>query len=183
MSLLTIVGLSVGLAMDAMAVAIATGLGLAAVTGRHVFRLGFHFGLFQFLMPVAGWSLGRQMADHIQGFDHWVAFGLLSFIGIKMLRESRNPDDHEAAADPTRGWSLVMLSVATSIDALAVGVSMALLGVSVWFPAAVIGVITATLTALGIIFAGHLGRRCGAWAGAVGGAVLILIGVRILLTH
>jgi manganese efflux pump family protein len=183
MSFLNIIGLSVGLAMDAVAVAIATGLGLPAITRRHVFRLGFHFGLFQFLMPVLGWVLGRQMAGSIKGCDHWVAFALLSFIGVKMLREARAGKDSAIAVDPTRGWTLVVLSVATSIDALAVGVSMAILRVPVWFPAVVIGVITATLTALGITFASRLGRRCGAWAGMAGGVVLILIGVRIVLSH
>ena len=183
MSWLNVLGVAVGLAMDAFAVAIAAGLSLRPVTGRHVFRLAFHFGLFQALMPVLGWTLGRGMAAWIGGYDHWVAFGLLTVIGAKMLSEARGDKSLDAKADPTRGWSLVLLSVATSIDALAVGLSMALLGVSVWFPAAVIGVVTAGLTAFGITVASRLGHRWGAWADIVGGGVLILIGLRILLSH
>jgi putative Mn2+ efflux pump MntP len=169
--------------MDALMVSIATGLTLAPVTARQVFRLGFHFGLFQFLMPITGWLLGRETAWLIEEFDYWVAFGLLCFIGGKMLLESFTEAKPTVRGDPTRGWSLIWLSIATSIDALAVGLSLAYLGISVWVPASVIGLITAVLTTIGILFAGWLGQRWSSGAGVVGGCVLIAIGFRILLSH
>lgn len=180
---LTVLGIAVGLAMDALAVAIATGLTLDRVTPRHVFRLAFHFGLFQFLMPVLGWIAGRQVAGAIANYDHWIAFGLLVFVGGKMLWEAWQGEVDRMRSDPTRGLMLVTLSVATSLDALAVGLSMALLGVSVWGPAIVIGVMAAGLTALGIVFGSRLGRGWGRWADALGGCVLLAIGARILASH
>ena len=180
---LNVLGIAVGLSMDAFAVSIAAGLQLAPVSSRQVFRLAFHFGLFQWMMPIAGWLLGWQMASWLHGFDHWIAFGLLSLIGAKMLRETGGDTESRTPSDPTRGWTLVLLSVATSIDALAVGLSIAFLGVSVWIPAVVIGVTTGTLSAIGITFAGRIGQRWRSWAGVVGGCTLILIGLRILGSH
>ena len=113
--------------------------------------------------------------------DHWLAFGLLSFVGGKMLWDSRRRDESESRTDPTRGLALMTLSVATSLDALAVGVSMALLGVSIWIPSVVIGLVAAGLTAIGIGFGARLGPRCESWADVAGGSVLLLIGVSILL--
>ncbi len=149
---LSVLGLSVGLAMDAFAVAIAAGMAINTLTPRHVFRLGFHFGLFQFMMPIAGWLAGEQLATYVGGCDKWLAFALLGCVGGKMLWEARGEKDAENSADPTRGLRLLTLSLATSVDALAVGISMAFLGVSVWFPSVVIGVVTATLTAIGLTF-------------------------------
>jgi putative Mn2+ efflux pump MntP len=177
-------GLALGLAMDALAVSVAVGLQLGTLTGRHVFRLAFHFGLFQFLMPVLGWLAGMTVASYISGYDHWVAFALLAFVGGRMLWEAR-PGAKEAAApgDPTRGWMLMTLSVATSLDALAVGLSLAFLRISVWVPSVVIGVVCAALTALGIGFGSRIGRRFGRWPAAVGGLVLLGIGIKILAGH
>lgn len=182
LSWLALLGLSVGLAMDAFAVAIAAGMTLDTVTPRHVFRLGFHFGLFQFLMPIIGWLAGERLATQISGYDHWVAFALLSYVGGKMLWEARGEKSPLSNNDPTRGLSLLTLSVATSIDALAIGISMAFLGVSVWFPSVVIGLVTATLTAIGITFGGRIGPRWGRWAEVAGGIVLIALGLKVLLT-
>jgi putative Mn2+ efflux pump MntP len=176
-----LLGISIGLAMDALAVSIAAGITLAAVTPRHTFRLAFHFGLFQFMMPILGWLAGRQLAPQIAAYDHWAAFGLLAFVGGKMLLDARKEERPNHRSDPTRGLMLVTLSVATSIDALAVGMSMAFMEVSVWFPSVVIGIVAATLSALGIRFGNRLGTRCGRWAEALGGCLLLLIGVRILV--
>jgi putative Mn2+ efflux pump MntP len=180
---LELIGTSLGLAMDAFAVSIATGLTVPRVTGRHAFRMAFHFGLFQFLMPVLGWLAGREVAEWIGGYDHWIAFALLTLVGGRMLWEARRAEEEEAQGDPTRGWMLVTLSVATSLDALAVGFSMALLGVVVWGPAVVIGIVTGTLSTLGILFGGRLGPRWGRWAKLLGGCVLIAIGIRIIVSH
>ena len=177
-------GLAVGLAMDALAVSIAVGLRLGTLTGRHVFRLAFHFGLFQFLMPVIGWLAGRTVESHIRGVDHWLAFILLAFVGGKMLWEAR-PGAREGAApgDPTRGWMLVLLSIATSIDALAVGLTLGLLQVSIWAPSVVIGLVACAFTAAGILSGSRIGTRLGRWPQVVGGLVLIGIGVKILIEH
>jgi manganese efflux pump family protein len=180
---LTLLGIALGLAMDAFAVAIAAGLTLPTVTPRHTFRLAFHFGLFQFLMPVLGWFGGSQLATHIGGYDHWLAFGLLGFVGGKMLWEAWHGEEARDLRDPTRGWTLVTLSVATSIDALAVGLSLAFLDVSIWVPSVVIGLVAALLTTLGLEFGSRLGPRWGKWAEILGGCVLLFIGARILFLH
>ncbi|MFH1268350.1 MAG: manganese efflux pump MntP family protein [Planctomycetota bacterium] len=183
MNWLNLLGISVGLAMDAFAVSLAAGLTLASVTPRHTFRMAFHFGLFQAMMPILGWLAGKELAGYIAAYDHWIAFALLSFVGGKMLLEAGKGRAKTSEADPTRGLSLVTLSVATSIDALAVGMSMAFLRVSIWVPAAVIGLVAATLSAVGIRFGNRLGARVGRWAEAFGGCVLLLIGVKILVSH
>jgi putative Mn2+ efflux pump MntP len=169
--------------MDAFAVAIATGLSLATVTPRHTFRLAFHFGLFQFLMPIVGWLAGKQLASYISTYDHWCAFALLSFIGGKMLWEAYHPDDVPAPIDPTRGVMLVTLSLATSMDALAVGLSMAFMKISVWVPSVVIGLVAAALTAVGLRFGSKLGAGWGRWAEVAGGVILLAIGLHILWNH
>lgn len=185
MALGEILLLALALAMDAFAVACATGVGLRRVSGRQTFRLAFHFGLFQALMPVLGWVLGATVREHIERWDHWIAFGLLAFIGLRMIREALGHVEGAPRVDPTRGWSLVVLSVATSIDALAVGLSLAMLGVAIGLPAVVIGVVCLVLTAVGL----HLGRlaanaaRISLAAEILGGLTLLAIGLRILWEH
>jgi manganese efflux pump family protein len=180
---MNLLGIALGLAMDALAVSIAAGLTLPRVTHRHVFRLAFHFGLFQFLMPVIGWLAGRTVAACIGSYDHWIVFGMLGFIGGKMVWDAWKHDQVEQREDPTRGWKLVMLSVATSLDALAVGLSLAFLRVSIWGPSIVIGLVAGVLTMLGIRFGSQIGARFGRWAEVGGGLVLIGIGVRVLALH
>lgn len=181
MSWLTLLGLAISLAMDALAVAVATGLTLPRVTHRHVFRLSFHFGLFQFMMPVLGWLAGTSIANYISDYDHWVACALLGFIGGKMLWEAFQAPESDTQEDPTRGFMLLALSLATSIDALAVGLSLAFLRVPIWMPSIIIGLVAGLLTMAGIRFGSRLGARFEKWAEAGGGVVLIAIGVRILI--
>jgi manganese efflux pump family protein len=183
LSWLNVLGIAVGLAMDALAVSVAAGLSLDRVTPRHTFRIAFHFGLFQFFMPILGWLGGNVLAPYIGAWDHWIAFALLGCVGGKMLWEAggeRRPGDK---ADPTRGLMLVTLSIATSIDALAVGASMAMIHVPVWGPSVVIGLVAATLSAIGITFGRRIGTRWGYWAEIAGGCVLLVIGTRILISH
>ena len=180
MTWFALLGISIGLAMDAFAVAVAAGLALATVTPRHVFRLAFHFGLFQFLMPVIGWLAGNELAGHIGKFAPWLAFGLLAYVGGKMVWQSQQPPESRPEGDPTRGIALVGLSIATSLDALAVGLSLAFLGEAIWLPSVIIGLVAAALTAVGILFGARLGPRWGTRAEMVGGCVLLLIGVRIV---
>jgi putative Mn2+ efflux pump MntP len=186
MGWVTLLGIAVALAMDAFAVAIAAGLQLRPLNGRHVFRLSFHFGLFQALMPILGWLAGSTVQRYIAAYDHWLALALLGFIGGKMIYESRHHGEEErAGADPTRGWTLVGLSFATSIDALAVGLSLAMLRVSIWVPSVVIGVVCAAFTVTGMLIARGAapGRAWSRRVELVGGLVLIAIGFKIVLEH
>ncbi|WP_303720396.1 manganese efflux pump MntP family protein [Malonomonas rubra] len=184
MDLLTLFGIAIALAMDAFAVALGAGLILPQLTGRHLFRFGFHFGLFQAMMPVCGWLAGVTVRTQIEAFDHWLAFGLLTLVGGKMLWEACHADNKDQRdGDPTRGLSLVMLSIATSIDALAIGLSLAVLGVTIWTPALVIGVVAGVLTVCGMLLGRRLGKAWGSGVEIFGGLVLIAIGAKILLEH
>ena len=180
---LNILGIAVGLAMDAFVVSIAAGLTIRHLTGRHVFRLAWHFGFFQFMMPILGWLAGTTVSSYISAYDHWMAFGLLIFIGGKMLHQAFSGSEEQTRGDPTRGLMLVTLSVATSIDALAVGLSLAFLRVSIWIPSVVIGFVAGALTTVGILFGSRLGGRWQRGAEMVGGVILILIGLRIVVSH
>lgn len=171
--------------MDAFAVSVASSVALRPVNPRQVFRLSFHFGLFQALMPLIGWMAGRTVADYIEAYDHWAAFALLVFIGIKAIRSAITEDSEgrRLAADPTRGFSLVGLSVATSVDALAVGLSFSFLAVRIWTAVLVIGLVAACATLIGMAIGSRIGMRFGRAAEITGGVVLILIGLRIVLDH
>lgn len=185
MNAITIVGIAVALAMDAFAVSIAAGVFLRSIGLRHYFRLAWHFGLFQALMPIVGWYAGLSVRGLIERYDHWIAFFLLAFVSFNMIRESFDAGENHTKADPTRGLRLVLLSIATSIDALAVGLSLSVLNVSVWMPAIVIGITAAVFTVGGLM----LGSRAGdiSWlrryADRVGAGVLLFIGLRILYAH
>jgi putative Mn2+ efflux pump MntP len=180
-----IVTIAVALALDALAVALGVGSILSPVKGRQAFRLSFHFGLFQFLMPLLGYSAGSALSLWVGRWDGWVAAGLLFVVGLRMIYESVAGDgqERETKRDPTRGVSLVVLSVATSLDALAVGVSLALLKCSIWVPVLVIGVVAALFTLGGLWIGARAGKRLGPLAEVAGGIVLIAIGGRILLEH
>jgi len=150
---------------------------------RPCFRLAFHFGLFQALMPVIGWLAGRTVHSFIATWSHWVAFGLLLYIGGRMICEALTADDDEERAnDPSRGLTMVGLAVATSIDALAVGLSLAMLDVVVWMPALVIGLVASAFTVLGLFLGTRAGQLWGTWVEVAGGVILILIGGKILFS-
>ena len=183
MNLPTLVVVAFGLAADAFAVSVGVGFGLRTVSPRQAFRLSFHFGLFQSMMPVLGWSLGLAVQRQIATWDHWIAFALLAGIGARMIHESRSGSDAPQETDPTRGLSLAVLSLATSIDALAVGLSLAMLRVRIWGPSLVIGVVAAGMTLLGLKLGGRFGRLLGKRVEMAGGLVLIAVGLRMLWEH
>jgi putative Mn2+ efflux pump MntP len=183
MSFAEILLIAVGLAMDAFAVSLGVGAAGQAQSPRPIFRLSFHFGLFQGLMPVLGWLAGTRVAFLISGVDHWVALALLAFVGGRMIKEGLDPDGDCAPADASRGGTLVVLCVATSIDAFAVGLSMAMLNVPVLYPSAIIGVVTAGLSLLALLVGGRLGHVFGKRMEVIGGLILIGIGLRVLLSH
>jgi putative Mn2+ efflux pump MntP len=184
MSTVILVGVALGLAMDAFSVAIGVSIALGGTSRRQTFRLAWHFGLFQALMPVVGWLAGTSIRPLIERWDHWLAFGLLGFVGGRMILEAVRSEGGEGPrSDPTRGLSLIVLSIATSIDALAVGLSFAALGVQVWTPACVIGLTAGLMTLLGALGGRALGARFGSRMAVVGGIVLMTIGVWILIEH
>ena len=172
-----------GLAMDASAVSMAAAAAGFARDGRAVFRLAFHFGLFQCLMPVIGWFAGTGFVSYIQSAAHWVAFFLLAVVGGRMIWEGLHPDEVDHKKDPSRGSTMVMLSIAASIDALAVGVSLAMIKISIWLPAVMIGVITTGMSVAAIQIGRGAGRLLGSRMEVAGGLVLIGIGLKILFFH
>lgn len=181
MHLFDIVGMAIGLAMDASAVSMAAAACGFAQNRRAVFRLAFHFGLFQFIMPVAGWFLGTGFVSYVRAVDHWIAFGLLAFVGARMVREGFADSEECLHKDPSKGMTMVMLSFATSIDALAIGLGLAVMGVNIWYPSVLIGIITCAMS-LGAI---HIGKRVGTAIGSrmeiIGGIILIGLGLKILI--
>ena len=180
--------LAVGLSMDAFAVSICKGLAMKKATLKAEATCGLWFGGFQMLMPIIGFFLGSLFAEAIEAFDHWVAFGLLVIIGINMLKEALEKED-ESDDNPEKDADLsvrtmFLMAVATSIDALAVGISLAMVGsVNIWLAAAFIGICTFLLSALGVKIGNVFGRRYEKKAEFTGGVILILLGVKILLEH
>jgi manganese efflux pump family protein len=183
MSLITIFLLAVALGVDAFSVAIGIGAVNRKTSWAPVLRLSAAFGVFQFAMPLMGWIAGSTVAEMIRNFDHWIAFALLAFVGGKMIREGFEKEETEGKADQTRGLPLLLLSIATSIDALAVGFSFSLLGTAILFPAVIIGLVCFCMTAVGMIFGEGLARIFGRKVEVAGGLVLIAIGVKILVEH
>jgi len=181
MSLLTLILIAVSLAMDAFAVSVIGGATIRRIDARTYFRLAFHFGLFQFLMPLLGWLLSRSFVDLIGIYAPWAACALLLVIGGKMIKEGLDENGEDLQQDISRGWTMVSLSLATSIDALAIGVSLGLMNVKVFYPALLIGLIAGAFSILGI----QIGRRSGKLLGnriyILGGLILIAIGIKSLL--
>jgi len=181
---LSILMIAVALGMDALSVAVGIGAAARTLTPGAVLRLAGSFGFFQFAMPLAGWLAGRTVADAISRYGHWVAFLLLLLVGGKMIWESFRPETKRAHAnDPTRGMTLLFLSVATSIDALAVGLSFAFLKASIVQASVIIGGVCFLMTAAGMVFGRKLGELFGRKAELVGGLVLLGIGIKILWDH
>ncbi len=183
MSLITIFIIAVGLGIDAFSVAIGIGAANNKKSWGPVLRLATAFGLFQFVMPIIGWLAGLTVVEIIESFDHWIAFGLLALVGGKMIREGFEKESAEEREDQTRGWPLLMLSVATSIDALAVGFSFSVLKNPILLPAVMIGIVCFLMTVTGMIFGKVLAKIFGKKVEIFGGLVLIAIGVKILMDH
>jgi len=173
--------IAVALGMDAFSVALGIGAARHRVSLRAILRLSASFGLFQFFMPIAGWLGGMTIAAYIDSYDHWIAFAVLLYVGGKMIHQSFRGEEAPAPGqDPTRGITLIMLSVATSIDALAVGLSMAVMKTPILCPSAVIGIVAFVMTAVGMLFGERLGKMFGRRVEALGGLILIGIGLKIL---
>jgi len=183
MSTLELFIIAVGLSMDAFAVAVCKGLSVKELKLKHMLIVGLYFGAFQGLMPLGGYFLGKQFEAYITKFDHWIAFVLLALIGANMIREAIGGEAEECC-DSFGVKAMVPMAVATSIDALAVGVTFGFMpDVNIWFAVAFIGVITFTLSALGVKIGNVFGAKFKSKAELAGGIILILMGIKILLEH
>ena len=176
--------IAVGLSMDAFAVSLCKGLNMRVFNKKYTLLIALFFGGFQALMPLVGWLLGTQFSRYITDFDHWIAFALLCFIGGKMVLEAvRNTHEQEPKEESLHLKALLMLSIATSIDALAAGVTLAFLQVNIFSAISLIGIITFTLSLAGVAIGNRFGIRFKSKAELIGGIVLILMGAKILLEH
>ncbi|QLH75200.1 MAG: manganese efflux pump [Methanomassiliicoccales archaeon] len=181
MDILTVLLIATGLAMDAFAVSIVKGMTVRNRRMRTGMVLASLFGGFQAMMPILGWTAGQGFKEFIMGIDHWVAFLLLGFIGIKMIYDSWDGDE-DGDGDVTLTMA-ILLAIATSIDSLMVGLSFAFLETSILLPAIIIGTVTFGFCAAGFVFGGKLGVMVGRGVKMIGGLILILIGIRILIEH
>lgn len=172
--------IAIGLGLDAFSLATAFGMCQKACPRDARLRLSFSFGAFQFFMPLVGFGVGRQVARFISSFDHWVVLGILSLVGGKMIYEGWKRDSDTPLIDFSRGWPLFLASLATSIDALAVGFSFALMGKNIWFSALIIGIVALFMTYSGVSL-GHKIRGIFSSPEIVGGIAIILVGLKIFL--
>jgi manganese efflux pump family protein len=182
MDAITILLIAIGLSMDALAVSITSGAAIKKPKPEHALKIALFFGVFQAGMPVLGWLGGTGLKNFISGIDHWVAFIILSAVGIKMIYESAKGGEKEIK-DPLDTKVLFMLAIATSLDALAVGVSMSFMDILILVPAIAIGVVTYLISFMGVFIGGMAGKFAGRKTEIAGGIILIMIGVKILAEH
>ncbi len=183
MHILTIMFIALGLAMDAFAVSISSGITIKHQRFKNALKVAIFFGGFQAIMPILGWFAGYNLREFISDIDHWAAFGLLSIIGCKMIYDSIKRGSDKKETNIMNLYVLLILSIATSIDALAVGVSFAFLEIVIWTPVIIIGIITFILSFIGVYIGNKLGHFCKNQIGIVGGLILIGIGIKILVEH
>ena len=183
MTHLTIILLALALAMDAFAVSIASGIAIKDLRIKHSLIIASWFGIFQAIMPLLGWLSGIKLQRYICEIDHWIVFGLLFFIGCKMIYEAFKIEEVEKKTDPMDVAVLFSLSIATSIDAFGVGLSFALLSTGIAAAAAIIGIISFIFSFAGVMVGSRLAARFGRPVEIAGGIVLVIIGIRILFEH
>lgn len=183
MSIISIIFIAFGLAMDAFAVSITSGLTIKSLKINHVLKIGIFFGFFQTIMPIIGWSAGLSFREIISGVDHWIAFSLLTIIGCKMIYESFGIKTNTDKINPLNVYVLLGMSIATSIDALAIGLTFSFLNTSIFLPAIIIGMVTFFLSVLGVYFGNKFGHYFEKKVEIVGGLILISIGIKILVEH
>lgn len=185
MGITEILMIGIALSMDAFAIAVCKGLNMRRINKAHTALIGLFFGAFQAGMPLIGWLLGKQFERYIVSVDHWIAFGLLAFLGIRMIIEAVKEDDEDESenSDKLDLKELTLLAVATSIDALAVGITFAFLKVNILLSVSVIGVTTFTLSVIGVIIGSKFGSKFKSKAEIAGGIILVAIGAKILLEH
>ena len=183
MELVSILLLSLGLSVDSFAASVCSGLSIKKIHFLQAVKIAFFLALFQGGMPIIGWFTGWELKDLIKDFDHWIAFILLAGMGAKMIYESITPKEKDCSFNPLNLVVLIGISVATSIDALVVGLSLALIDVVIWLPAIIIGVITFIVSMLGMLLGKKIDSRMSKEFDLLGGIVLMVIGLRILIEH
>lgn len=183
MGIFEILLIAVGVSMDAFAVSICKGLSVRKLRSRHAFAVSMWFGGFQALMPLIGYFLAVSFADYVSEYDHWISFVLLAFIGANMIKESLGDKDDDNSNSDFSFLKMFALAVATSIDALAVGVSFAFLQVNIWSSILIIGAVTAAFSGAGVVIGNQFGIRYKSKAEFAGGLILIIIGLKILIEH
>lgn len=188
MDIITILLVAIGLAMDAFAVSLSNGMMVSECKPRHAVKMGLFCGIFQCIMPLLGWLLGGTVSGYVEKIDHWIAFFLLLFIGGKMIasffKKDANENNQSSAPEEAFGAKrLLTLAIATSIDALAVGVSFAFLNINIWSACALIGVVAFSLSFAGVLLGKKLGPVLRDKATLLGGIILVIIGARILIGH
>ncbi len=183
MSIVEILLISISLAMDAFAVSLCKGLAMPKLNLKHALIISAFFGVFQAVMPLIGWLISNSFKSYIENFDHWIAFGLLLLLGVKMIIDAVKQQDEEGLEYKLDFKELTLLSISTSIDALAVGITLAFLGSSLWGTVVCIGVVTFVLCFVGVIIGNKIGTNFRKTSTIIGGVVLILIGLKILLQN
>jgi len=183
MNIISIIFIAFGLAMDAFAVSITSGITIKSLKINNALKIAAFFGLFQAIMPIIGWLAGLSFREIISDVDHWIAFGLLFLIGCKMIYESSKMEVDNNKINPLNLYVLLMLSIATSIDALAIGLTLSFLNVSIILPSIIIGTITFLLSVIGVYFGNKFGHYFERKIEMVGGFILIGIGIKILIEH
>jgi len=183
MRLLEIILIALGLSMDAFAVSITLGLSVKRPKIKEFLIPGIYFGLFQMIMPFAGYFAGTYFVHKIQDFDHWIAFVLLAFIGGRMIKESFSKEKERAKGNPFQFATMLLLAIATSIDALAVGITFAFLSVDIWKSIILIGIVTFCMSICGVKIGNVFGTKFKSKAEFIGGTVLVILGVKILIEH
>ncbi len=178
-----IILIAIGLAMDAFAVSVCKGLSMKKISIKKLLIIALYFGIFQALMPVIGYFLGESFENLVTSIDHWIAFILLLFIGINMLKEAFGKSEDDNKNDDTGFKTMIILGLATSIDALAVGITFAFLEINIFVIATIIGVITFIISAIGVVIGNKFGDKYEKKAEILGGVILILMGIKILLEH
>ena len=181
MNIIEIILMAVALAMDALAVSICKGMTIKKLTPEHILKVGVYFGGFQALMPIAGYYIGKTFADVIKSFDHWVVFALLAGLGIHMVIGAFK-EEKEHTSDFSHKTMLI-LAIATSIDAMAIGISLSIMKTGLWVNVGVIGAITFAMTAIGVVVGNKFGNKLGVKAELIGGFILIGVGLRVLIEH
>ena len=182
MGILELILIAIGLGMDAFAVSICKGISMQKMNWKKAIIIGLYFGIFQALMPVIGFTLGKALENLVTSIDHWIAFGLLLIIGIKMIIDAFK-EDNVSVNDSVNWKVMIILAIATSIDALAVGITFAFLQVNLLLAVSIIGIITFILCVIGTKIGNNFGNKFENKAEILGGIVLIFIGVKILLEH
>lgn len=178
-----IILIAIGLAMDAFAVSVCKGLSMKKISIKKLLIIALYFGIFQALMPVIGYFLGESFENLVTSIDHWIAFILLLFIGINMLKEAFGKSEDDNKNDDTGFKTMIILGLATSIDALAVGITFAFLEINIFVIATIIGVITFIISAIGVVIGNKFGDKYEKKAEILGGVILIVMGIKILLEH